>query len=240
MATRGGPPAYQALAEKLRDRILSGELAPGQRLPIEPELSAEYGVSRSTVREALRVLASQNLIATSRGVLGGSFVAHPQPNQISGYLQRSLTLLTGARTPGISIEDLLEARELLEVPAAGLAAFRRTETDLDALQRALADRRGVDSVRRDELGVDFHDALVRTAGNPLVEVLVRPLYGVLDDRFSKSNMNAEFWRRLDDDHRRIYEAVRDGDPEAAKESTRAHLEALRPAYALPPRPRDRS
>ena len=82
-------PAYQVLADALRAKILAGELEPGRKLPIEPELSAQYGVSRSTVREALRVLASQNLIATTRGVSGGSFVAPPNPEQISGYLEAS-------------------------------------------------------------------------------------------------------------------------------------------------------
>lgn len=237
MATRGGPPAYQALAEKLRERILSGELAPGQRLPIEPELSAEYGVSRSTVREALRVLASQNLVSTSRGVLGGSFVAHPQPNQISSYLQVSLSLLTGTSESDITVEDLMEARELLEVPAAGLAALRRTTVHLEALQLALTRRPMTEPYLP---SMDFHAALVRGSGNPLMEVLIRAVYGVLGERLPHSGMSDEFWLAMGEDHRRIYEAVRAGDAEAARQTTRAHLRALRPAYALPPRPRDRS
>ncbi len=64
-------PAYAVLAEHLRNRILSGELQPGARLPGEAELTAEFGVGRSTIREALRSLASQNLITTTRGVTGG-------------------------------------------------------------------------------------------------------------------------------------------------------------------------
>src|SRR6478735_5117351 len=79
--------AYQALAADLRDRIVSGEFQPGDRLPIEPDLCVRYGVSRSTVREALRLLASQNLIRTVRGTTGGSFVAHPDPDHISAYLE---------------------------------------------------------------------------------------------------------------------------------------------------------
>lgn len=237
MATRGGPPAYQALAEALRDRILSGELAPGQRLPIEPELSAEYGVSRSTVREALRVLASQNLIATSRGVLGGSFVAHPHPNQISSYLQFSLSLLTGANSPEITIDDLMEARELLEVPAAGLAAQRRTEADLAALERAVGRRPMTEPYTP---SLDFHAALVRACGNPLMDVLIRAVYGVLGERLPQSGMGDEFWLEMGEGHRRIYEAVRARNADAAREATRSHLRALRPAYALPPRPRDES
>lgn len=238
VATRGTVPAYQALAETLRDRILSGELEPGHRLPVEPELSAAYGVSRSTVREALRVLASQNLVETTRGVLGGSFVAHPRPHQISSYLQSSISLLTGAKE--ISVEALLEARDLLEVPAAGLAALRRTRVHVEALEESLVDRGAADPSARHALGVEFHVTLLRSAGNPLLEVLARPVYGVLAERFDPAPLSAAFWAEMDDDHRRIVEAVRRRDVDGAREATRAHLAALRPAYALPPRPRGSS
>ncbi|HEY3480196.1 MAG TPA: GntR family transcriptional regulator, partial [Streptomyces sp.] len=77
-------PAYQLLSDALRARIITGELKPGEKLPVEPDLSTQYGVSRSTVREALRLLASQNLIITTRGVAGGSFVAYPKPQQVAG------------------------------------------------------------------------------------------------------------------------------------------------------------
>ena len=88
--------------------------------------------------------------------------------------------------------------------------------------------------------LDFHAALVRAAGNPLMEVLIRAVYGVLGERLPRSGMADEFWLEMGEDHRRIYQAVRAGDADAARETTRAHLRALRPAYALPPRPRDQS
>ena len=76
-------PAYRLLADDLRAQITSGRLVPGDRLPTEPQLCQRSGVSRSTVREALRLLASQHLIVTTRGVSGGSFVAHPSPTLCS-------------------------------------------------------------------------------------------------------------------------------------------------------------
>src|SRR5829696_7791978 len=109
------------LSDALRARILTRELRPGDRLPIEPDLAEQYGVSRSTVREALRVLASQGLVSTSRGVQGGSFISCPEPAQISEYLHASLGLL--AESKNITVDALLEARDVLEVPAAGLAAL---------------------------------------------------------------------------------------------------------------------
>src|SRR5215212_11970491 len=125
------------LADALRARILTRELRPGQRLPIEPDLADEYDVSRSTVREALRVLASQGLVSTTRGMQGGSFISCPEPGQISEYLHASLGLLAESRNVGV--EAMLEAREFLEVPAAGVAAVRRTEVQLEALRATLYD-----------------------------------------------------------------------------------------------------
>src|ERR671917_1963396 len=102
------PPAYQLLADELRNEITSGRLQPGERLPPEPELCVRTGVSRSTVREALRLLASQHLIVTTRGVTGGSFVAHPDAEQLAEALSTGLTMLTNSAEVGLA--DLLELR----------------------------------------------------------------------------------------------------------------------------------
>src|SRR5215212_1220523 len=112
------------LADELRADITSGRLQPGERLPPEPELCIKTGVSRSTVREALRLLASQHLIVTTRGVTGGSYVAKPDAATLAASLSRGVNLLVTA-TP-VGIRELMEVRDLLEVPAAGLAARRRT------------------------------------------------------------------------------------------------------------------
>ena len=89
-------PAYQQVADQLLDLILSGSLSSGDRLPSEAELSGVFGVSRSTVREALRVLASRDLIHTLRGTTGGTFVSRVKFEQVSEYLEASLGLLTGS------------------------------------------------------------------------------------------------------------------------------------------------
>src|SRR5690349_832064 len=103
--------------------VLSGRPRDG-RLPSETELSIKFGVSRSTVREAIRTLASQGLVYTVRGVNGGLRVARPKPTDVSDLLSANLTLLT--LSDGCSVAELLEARELLEIPAAKLAATRRS------------------------------------------------------------------------------------------------------------------
>lgn len=229
IAGRGAVPAYQLLADALRAKILAGELKPGEKLPIEPDLSAQYGVSRSTVREALRVLASQNLVATTRGVSGGSFVAHPNPEQISGYLEASLRLL--AQADNMSIAELAEARDLLEIPAAGLAAVRRTPEQLEELRGTLY--RPVDATPKQaiDLNKSFHAVLMRATGSALVEVLIRPVFEVVYDHVVRYDAPPEFWAGLEADHGVIFDAVAARDAGRAQEATRLHLDKLRPAYA---------
>ena len=124
-------PAYRQVADQLRTNIVTGVLIPGQRLPIEPELAKVFGVSRSTIREALGNLTSSGLVVTRRGVNGGTWVAVPSTDQIKGYLTDSIGMMMHAET--LSDEGILEARLLLEVPVAGLAAQRRNEDQLKRL-----------------------------------------------------------------------------------------------------------
>jgi DNA-binding FadR family transcriptional regulator len=222
-------PAYQVLADALRARIITGELRPGEKLPIEPELSVQYGVSRSTVREALRVLASQNLIATTRGVSGGSFVAYPKPEQIAGYLGASLRLLTQADS--LTIGQLAEARDMLEVPAAGLAAQRRSDDQLQDLKATLFDRGQVTLAEAIESSKSFHAALVRATGSPLVEMLSRPVFELIYDHVQGWPAPDGFWKRIAGDHEAIFDAVAAQDPVTAREAIRDHLRKLRPACA---------
>ncbi|HNI35288.1 MAG TPA: GntR family transcriptional regulator, partial [Microthrixaceae bacterium] len=99
---------YAVLAVELRDRILNGELAEGERLPVEDDLVEQFGVARSTLREALRVLESQGLITIRRGRGGGPVVTHPDLAPISMALAVSLQL------QGTTVADLDEARRLIE------------------------------------------------------------------------------------------------------------------------------
>jgi len=218
------PPAYQLLADELRADITSGRLQPGERLPPEPELCVRSGVSRSTVREALRLLASQHLIVTTRGVTGGSFVAHPDAEQLSEALSTGLTLLTNSAEVGFA--DLLELRRALEVPAVGLAAQRRTDAQLIELRGAMFDP------DLDELDTmlaahtAFHSAIASATGNPLFELVTRPLYHVTYGEEVVEALPDGYWARIDADHREILNCVKNRDPVAATEAGRRHLEYI--------------
>lgn len=222
-------PAYHQVADQLRSLILGGELAPGFRLPNETDLSAQFGVSRSTVREALRVLSSQGLLVTARGVTGGSFVAHPEPEQITRYLEASLGLLSGSNE--VSVHDLLAVREMLEAPAAELAAMRRTDAQLDALRRTIERERTIHSGSESyEQHRRFHQTILDMSGNALLPVLARPLFVTLRTRFLRDKAPPRFWSEVADDHDIVYERIAAGDGAGAREQMCAHLASLARTY----------
>ncbi|WP_305785246.1 FadR/GntR family transcriptional regulator [Symbioplanes lichenis] len=218
------PPAYQLLADELRADITSGRLQPGERLPPEPELCVRSGVSRSTVREALRLLASQHLIVTTRGVTGGSFVAHPDAEQLSEALSTGLTLLTNAAEVGFA--DLLELRRALEVPAAALAAERRSETHLIELRGALFDPHLDELSTMMAAHTAFHSAIASATGNPLFELVTRPLYQVTYGEEVVGALPEGYWSRIDTDHREILACVRGQDVAGAREASLRHLDYI--------------
>lgn len=218
------PPAYQLLADELRAEIFAGRLQPGERLPPEPELCVRTGVSRSTVREALRLLASQHLIVTTRGVTGGSFVAHPDAEQLSEALSTGLTLLTNSA--GVGLADLLELRRAVEVPAAGLAAARRTDAHLAEVAAALFDPDLDDFDVMLAAHSLFHSAVAKATGNPLFELVTRPLYHITYGEEIFDSLPDGYWARIDADHRDLLDCLRRADPEAATTAARRHLDFI--------------
>lgn len=218
------PPAYQQLADELRADITSGRLQPGERLPPEPELCVKIGVSRSTVREALRLLASQHLIVTTRGVTGGSFVAHPDAEQLADGLSTGFALLSHSAAVGLA--DLLELRRALEVPAAGLAATRRAQAHLDELRDALFDPEIDDFDTMLAAHSAFHRAVAKATGNPLFELVGRPLYQAAYGEEVIGTLPEGYWARIDEDHRDLVECIAAGDAEAATRSASGHLDYI--------------
>jgi GntR family transcriptional regulator, transcriptional repressor for pyruvate dehydrogenase complex len=216
------PPAYQVLADELRADITSGRLQPGERLPPEPELCVKTGVSRSTVREALRLLASQHLIVTTRGVTGGSFVAHPDAEQLADGLAAGFTLLTNSADVGHL--DLLELRRALEVPAAELAAARRTDEHLIEIRAARfdPDRDTIETMLLAHAA--FHMAVAKATRNPLFELMVRPLYHATYGEAVTGNLPERYWHEVDADHQRIVDCLAARDPQAAASAASLHLD----------------
>ena len=220
---------YELVAERLRQRVVHGELQPGERLPNEAVLAADFGVSRATVREALRVLATQSLIRTSKGAGGGSYVTLPSVIGVSEYVQSSISLLADA--DDVTLEELLEARELLEVPAARLAAERRGEEELERLRNAIPDEPlRLGTQRQFVYNQDFHLAVIDGCRNALLAIAAQPVFAVLQRNLARSRLGARFHRAINEHHRAIAAAIEAGDADAAGGEMYDHLEYLRPYY----------
>lgn len=230
-------PSYRQVARQLREQILEGVLKQGTQLPNESDLSRLFGVSRSTVREALRTLASEQLIVTTRGTTGGSFVAKPEIEHVISYLETSIGLLSDSQL--IRVQDMLEAKAVLEVPAARLAAVRRTDEDILELERALkVERATPDQVRMAGGHIGHHQivhlAILKAARNPMLTMMTRPTFMAFRSRFLERQGTQAFWHRVDDDHKRIVQAIKDGDAQLAETSMREHLDTLRDLYLVEP------
>jgi GntR family transcriptional regulator, transcriptional repressor for pyruvate dehydrogenase complex len=214
--------AYQ-IVEELKQRILSGAITPGEKLPGENSLVEEFGVSRTVVREAVSRLQAAGLVETFQG--RGSFV-----------------LEVPERTPGLrevrSHRDVLELMDFrigVESEAAGLAAGRRTVYQLKGIERALDDYRriGDDPARSVEADFAFHLKVAVASGNRFYSDLIADLGPMmvmlprtrLDPAYEMSD--ATHLNRVVLEHENIYAAIARSDAEAARAAARIHLSNTR-------------
>lgn len=218
------PKASDVLANHLRGQILDGTLAEGTPLPVERELAASVGLSRGTVRDALRVLEIEGLITTRPGRAGGSFVRRPDATT----LQRSLSALVSGR--GVRFQSLLEARDALEPAAAALAATQRTERDLTRLEEASELlRNAVDDIptflRRN---AEWHMAVVAASGNEIMQIILDSLSQAIVAATDNSEFNTP--KTMADTitaHDRVLAAIRKGDPAKAEAAMAKHVHGYR-------------
>jgi len=221
--------AYEEVAQELRGQIVNGDRSLGDRLPNETALAQEFGVSRATIREALRVLTAQDLIRTAKGAGGGSYVQVPSVRHISDVLHSSINMLTAAHH--VTVEELLEARTLLEVPAARLAAERRANDDVTRLRQCIHDSGPtVDASVELAHNTDFHAIVLATSGNTLLAIAAQPVFNVLMTGFTRASLGTRFHQAVRRQHRDIADAIDKGDPDAAGDLMHHHLEFLRPNY----------
>ncbi|MFC9789158.1 FadR/GntR family transcriptional regulator [Rhodococcus sp. NPDC127528] len=209
-------------ADLLVRRLAAGEWEVGAKLPGETTLAAELGVGRSTVREALRMLAGQGLLRARQGA--GVFVERTEPVRGDGWES-----VLRAQT----IAAVVEVRNAIEVEAARLAAGRADEEDVRAMRRAL-DRRGEAFADGDrefvDADIDVHRAVVVAAHNPVLTELFETFVPRLTDAMVEMvELLGVRDRDPDpdaDEHRALVDAVVSGDAEAAAAISRAHLEAM--------------
>lgn len=212
----------RGLFEQLAEQIKSGRLAPGSRLPTEEALTRAARVSRTVVREAVAALRAEGLVITRQGV--GAFVsAEPQraPFRIEPERLQSLA----------DILNVMELRLGVEIESAGIAAERATRAQAKAIGAALeaierAARAGRSAVDED---LAFHRAIAEATGNPEFPRFLQFIGRHLIPRRTVTGLPERMGGReaylalIQEEHRRIYEAIRDGQPGAAREAMRRHL-----------------
>jgi len=222
--------------EKIRSAIFSGDLRGGERLPSEDELGRQFGVSRTTVREALRSLCAQGLIRKSPGVKGGSFVQDVDYQSLGVLLQESLhvRLELGTLRP----DEVAMVRQYLEVPAARLAAEHRSARDLAALREVVARQKSisVDDPEVPELDARFHTTIAAASGNRAVASFVSALHAETEP-VHYLELSPEVGREAVRQHQAILAAIETGDPDAAERAMVEHLSYLRD-HLLPDGQRD--
>ena len=210
------------VADRLLEEITSGRLAPGDPFPVEREIVAAYSVGRSTVREALRILESQGVIAASSG---SSFTVA----EASRPLHRSLRLVMALdAAPGHA--DLFELRRIVDCAAAELAAARRGPADLDRMRAAIDEmaaalERG-DAIAFIEADLRFHMAITDATGNGLLGHTLDAIRDVLREALLDIFAIPGSPARAIDEHRAIVEAVAAGDADAARTAARTHLDRV--------------
>lgn len=221
--------SYMQVSEQLRDLIVRGDLAVGERLPSEAEMAPLFGVSRSTIREALRILVTDGLLVTRRGVQGGTFVAALDSSRIEGVLRNAFNVL--ALTNQVDAADFLEAWQAIDVPAARLAARHADADALEQLNLLSATLPGTTPrAERLQQSADFHFAMLAASGNQLLEAMGRPVSAVARARFSQTSPDERFWKKNTAEHRRIFEAIAAGDQDAAAAEAASHIRGLAKFY----------
>jgi GntR family transcriptional regulator, transcriptional repressor for pyruvate dehydrogenase complex len=206
--------------ERIRELITSGEWGPGMRLPREADLAAQLGLSRSSLREAVRALSLVRVLEVRQG--DGTYVSSLEPDLLLGETTRFATPFLRGRT----VVELFEVRRLLEPGAAALAAVLMDEEGHAELKAEL-DRMFAAGDRVEELveaDAAFHDVIARAPGNAVLRALIASL--------STRTVRARLWHGAADrdalelaraEHTRIYDAVVARDPELARAATVVHI-----------------
>src|SRR5882672_6904833 len=212
------PRVTEGAIDKIRERIVSSAWSAGDRLPKESELAAELGLSRNSLREAVRALSQLRVLEVRQG--DGTYVSSLEPDLLlesTGFVSH---LLLGETAVALS-----EVRRILEAAAAALAAARIDDDGKNQLRSSLELMREAQGVEElVEADVAFHAVIARASGNPVLVSLLASL--------SIRMMRVRLWHgrtadnALDgtrEEHRRIYEAIMPGDPDLARAAATAHI-----------------
>jgi len=217
------PKTGEMIADRLRRQIARGDLAIGERLPTEDELTATFGIARTTLREALRILESQGLLEIRRGRAGGPVVTMPQIGSLAEGLAVTLQLL------GTTAGDLDAARQLLEPSLVGWLAASHSDEDLVVL-RAAADRAAAAAAVSDRTAfgvaaLGMHEAIIDRAGNTTLATLSGLLHSLVARYYVRAAAisDPERMHRAVRSYRKLVRLIDQGDAARAQEHWRRQM-----------------
>ncbi|WP_078382115.1 FadR/GntR family transcriptional regulator [Sutcliffiella halmapala] len=216
---------YEEVADSLLEMIKQGEFHPGDKLSSVEQLSENFQVSRSAVREALSALRAMGILDIRQGE--GTFIKEFHADMLS------LPVSTAVLMRKDDLAHLLEIRRILEVGAAAAAAERRTEADLLAMKKALEEMKEAfgNEALGEQADFDFHLAIAEASQNPLLVSLMNSVSGIMVETMRETR---RLWlygkqvtvERLYHDHEGIYQAIEKQDVTLAQKRILEHLEAV--------------
>lgn len=218
------PRAFEDVLRQLKDAIADGSLNAGDRLPPERELAEQFRVSRTSVREALRVLEALGIIGVRRGADNGAVLLSEPSNVFTTVLDLLVTLRH------VPVADVVEFRVMVESTAARHLAAHRVPSVTDALDALLVEMENPELARADFHRLDalFHIAMVRAAGNKLLDLVETAADGILRRLITDVALVGADWpavrTRLIAEHRAIHAAIASGDPHRAADLVTRHVE----------------
>lgn len=214
------PKSYDVLAEHLREKILSGDVAVGSHLPSERSLVDQTGLSRGSIREALRKLEVEGLVKTRPGRQGGNIATLPGQEAVSHFLG---LFIRGRR---VQFRSLLETQLAIEPTLARLAALNRTDDELKELEAITTDAAAAlnDRPRFLAENVRWHNAVAHASGNELLAAFTLSISKAMHDATAVDNFATLKVREQSlADHRKILAAIKAGDGDAAFRRMERHI-----------------
>lgn len=216
--------AVDDILEQIRGRIQSNELKPGQKLPSERDLAEQLGVSRNTVREAIRMLEVSGLVTLKKGAQGGAFLNN------SNAAALSQNLIDGIALHQFDFAELVDVRLVLESYLVEQACERATDEEIETLagiaqESSAAEAEEPEYERRLALHMDFHRKLSVIAHNAVAEALTGPLLEITHHFHLKAGPVSG--PETHENRAQLVQALRDRDPAAGKAALARHLEGLR-------------
>ena len=230
--------AFEEIAEQIRGELVSRRLRAGDRLPAERALAEQFGVSRNTLREALRSLENSGLLRLQKGATGGAFVRESTGDAIITGLRDMFHL--GAIQP----EHLTEARVMIESIAVRVACERATPEDIDALNANIALAEGNarensgDFYGQADVHLEFHRILARATKNPVMVIVMEALVDVMQHFIHAIGQKRNPW--VIPSRRRFMKHFAAGDSDAAVAEMEQHLERLNRHYLSLVKEKDRA